>query len=382
MNPVETPRSGLPGEPSAAGFTAAEHAGMELALELAGRGVRGANPVVGAVVLDPSGRPVARGWHRGAGTPHAEAAALEDLGPVSAERAARLTLLCTLEPCSHTGRTGPCAEAIARSGIGRVVYATADGTARAGGGGDIMRQAGIDVRVGLLGERARDLNHRWFTARAAHRPYTTLHLAQSLDGRIAAADGTSQWITGPAARRHSHGVRARAEAIIAGTGTIQADNPRLTARTADGQDHPRQPLRVVMGRRDLPPGAAVAADDHYLHLREHDPRAVLAALAGQGIDHAMIEGGASIATAFLAAGLVDELWLYQAPLLLGAGRHAVGDLGIGTLSAAGRWRYDDVGGPAHQLLGSDVVLHLEPHTEPHTEPDRGSAGIPENERTR
>lgn len=377
MNSVVTPRRGTPAEPPTGGFTAAEHAGMELALELAGRGVRGANPLVGAVVLDPSGRVVARGWHRGAGTAHAEAAALAalgDLGPLSAERAAGLTLLCTLEPCSHTGRTGPCAEAVARTGIGRVVYATADGTDRAGGGGQIMRRAGIDVGAGLLADRARELNHRWFAARAADRPFTTLHLAQSLDGRIAAADGTSQWITGPAARRHSHGVRERAEAIIAGTGTIHADNPRLTARTTDGAEHPRQPLRVVMGRRDLPPGAAVAADDHYLHLREHDPQAVLARLAARGIDHAMIEGGASIATAFLAAGLVDELWLYQAPLLLGAGRHAVGDLGIGTLSAAGRWRYDDAGGPAHQLLGPDAVLHLEPHP--------GSAVIPENERTR
>ncbi|WP_372697796.1 bifunctional diaminohydroxyphosphoribosylaminopyrimidine deaminase/5-amino-6-(5-phosphoribosylamino)uracil reductase RibD [Arthrobacter sp. JSM 101049] len=374
MNPGDAPRSGTREQPPAGGFTAAENAGMELALELAGRGVRGANPVVGAVVLDASGRPIARGWHRGAGTPHAEAAALEDLGPVSAERAAELTLLCTLEPCSHTGRTGPCAEAIARTGIGRVVYATADGTQRAGGGGALMQRAGIEVGVGLLGDRARELNHRWFAARAAGRPFTTLHLAQTLDGRIAAADGTSQWITGTAARQHSHGIRARAEAIIAGTGTIHADNPRLTARSADGTDLARQPLRVVMGHRALPPGAAIAADDHYLHLREHDPRTVLATLAGQSIDHAMIEGGASIATAFLAAGLVDELWLYQAPLLLGAGRRAVGDLGIATLSDAGRWRYDDVGGPAHQLLGSDVVLHLEPHP--------GSERIPENERTR
>lgn len=357
-------------------FGAAEQAGMERALDLAGQGVRGANPLVGAVILDEDGTVLASGTHHGAGTPHAEAAALADLGPVPAERARRLTMLATLEPCSHTGRTGPCAEAIIRAGIGRVVYAGADGTERAGGGAVLLESAGIDVAGGLCGAAARDLNHRWFAARAAGRPFTTLHLAQSLDGRIAAADGTSQWITGEGARGHSHAVRARAEAIIAGTGTIFADNPRLTARTPDGSPAPRQPLRVVMGHRDLPAGAAVTDGPGHLHLREHDPAAVLAALAGRGIDHALVEGGASIATAFLAADLVDELWLYQAPLFLGSGRHAVGDLGIGTLADAARWRYDDRSGPAHQLLGADAVLHLEPTPIPRP------ARVAEHERTR
>lgn len=342
----------------------AEQEGMELALELAGRGIRGANPLVGAVILDETGRPVASGWHRGAGTAHAEAAALDELGPVTSEQASRLTMLATLEPCSHRGRTGSCAEAIAATGIGRVVHAATDGTARAGGGAEILSDAGVDVVSGLLGAEARLLNHRWIGARAADRPFTSLHLAQSLDGRIAAADGTSQWITGAGSREHSHLIRARSEAIIAGTGTIFADDPRLTARTPAGTAAPRQPLRVVMGHRELPGGAAVAADDHHVQLRTHDPAAVLAALSARGIDHAMIEGGASIATAFLAADLVDEIWLYQAPIFLGAGRHAVGDLGIGTLAEAGHFRFDDAGGPAHQLLGSDVVLHLEPQPGP------------------
>ncbi|MGP5162624.1 bifunctional diaminohydroxyphosphoribosylaminopyrimidine deaminase/5-amino-6-(5-phosphoribosylamino)uracil reductase RibD [Arthrobacter rhombi] len=341
-----------------------EHEGMERALDLAAQGVRGANPLVGAVILDESGRLVASGWHRGAGTAHAEAAALSDLGPVDSEHAARLTMLATLEPCSHRGRTGSCAEAITRSGIGRVVYAATDGTARAGGGAGILAAAGVDVACGLLGQKARRLNHRWFSARAADRPFTSLHLAQSLDGRIAAADGTSQWITGTGAREHSHLIRARCEAIIAGTGTIIADDPRLTARNPAGQRPAHQPLRVIMGHRDLPPGAAVAADDNFLQFHTHDPAAVLETLAARGIDHAMIEGGASIATAFLAADLVDEIWLYQAPIFLGAGRHAVGELGIGTLSDAGHWRFDEAGGPAHQLLGSDIVLHLEPQPGP------------------
>lgn len=357
------------------GFSDAEASGMGHALELAGRGIRGANPLVGAVILDEQGRTVATGWHRGAGTAHAEAAALEALGPVPAEQAARMSLLVTLEPCSHAGRTGPCTEAILRAGIGRVVYAVADGTSRAGGGAAVLRRAGVEVAAGLHARQARALNHRWFAARATRRPFATLHLAQSLDGLIAAADGTSQWITGTGAREHSHAVRAQAEAIIAGTGTILADNPRLNARNPDGTAADRQPMRVVMGHRDLPGGSAVLADGNHLHLREHDPAAVLAQLDAQGIDHVLVEGGASIATAFLAADLVDEIWLYQAPLFLGTGRRAVGDLGIATLAEAGRWRYDDRGGPAHQLLGHDIVLHLEPTPRPE---DR----VPDHERTR
>jgi len=360
-----------PAAGSGAAFTDAERSAMELALAEAGRGVRGANPLVGAVVLGPDGTVRAVGHHRGAGTPHAEAAALAALGPVDPAEAARLTMVVTLEPCNHTGRTGPCAGAIAAAGIGRVVYATADGTDRAGGGARFLAGRGTEVACGLLGERARELNHRWFAARAARRPFTTLHLAQTLDGRIAAADGTSQWITGPAARSHSHGVRARAEAILAGTGTVLADNPRLTARNADGTAAARQPRRVVMGRREVPADAAVRGDGNWTQLSTHDPSEALAALAAEGTDHVMIEGGAAVATAFLAADLVDELWLYQAPLFLGAGRPAVGDLGIGTLADARRWRLDDAGGPAHQRLGDDVALHLEPAPAPaHNAPTR------------
>lgn len=354
---------------------AIEARAMGRALDAARQGRRGANPLVGAVVLDANANVRAVGHHAGAGTAHAEAAALAALGPVPASEAAGMTMLVTLEPCNHTGRTGPCAQAIVEAGIGRVVFAAADGTDRAGGGADRLRAAGVDVQEGLFGAEARELNHRWFAARAAGRPFTTLHLAQSLDGRIAAQDGTSQWITGPVARAHSHGVRATAEAIIAGTGTVLADDPRLTARTPSGEPSAQQPLRVVMGHRDVPVGAAVRGDGNWRQLRTHEPAAVLEALAGSGIDHAMVEGGSSVATAFLAADLVDELWLYQAPILLGAGRHAVGDLGIRTLGAARRWRYDPVGGPPHQQLGDDVVLHLEPA--PHQAADSPTRTAPE-----
>lgn len=337
-------------------------------------GVRGANPLVGAVILDAAGRLLATGHHRGAGTPHAEADALAilradlDSGRIGVSESngpADWTIVVTLEPCNHTGRTGPCSHAIRDAGIGTVIYAAADTTANASGGAAWLATQGHRVIAGddvapAWARDARHLNHRWFTARAAGRPFTTLHLAQTLDGRIAAADGTSQWITSTSSRHHSHGVRARADAILVGSGTVAADNPRLTARQPDGSDAPRQPLRVVMGHRDVPAGAALTGDGHYRHVRTRDPQAVLAELASVGIDHAMIEGGASIATAFLREDLVDEIWLYQAPTLLGAGRGAVGDLGIATLAEARRFDYDDVGDGAVTRCGDDVVLHLSP----------------------
>ncbi|MBG6085720.1 bifunctional diaminohydroxyphosphoribosylaminopyrimidine deaminase/5-amino-6-(5-phosphoribosylamino)uracil reductase RibD [Zhihengliuella flava] len=349
------------------------------ALAAARLGVRGANPLVGAVIVDAAGRRIAVGHHRGAGTPHAEADALANLRAdvesgrldiTDANPPGAWTMVVTLEPCHHTGRTGPCSHAIRDAGIGTVVYAVADSTDTASGGAAWLAAQGHRVIAGSAlapewSRAAAQLNHRWFSARAAGRPFTTLHLAQTLDGRIAAADGTSQWITSTASRHHSHRVRARAEAIIVGSGTVAADNPRLTARLPDGSAAPRTPLRVVMGHRDVPEGAALVGDGHYRHVRSRDPRAVLAELASVGIDHAMIEGGASIATAFLREDLVDEIWLYQAPLVLGSGRGAVGDLGIDTLSAARRFEYDDVGDGALARCGDDVVLHLTPRAADH-----------------
>ncbi|MEE1620144.1 bifunctional diaminohydroxyphosphoribosylaminopyrimidine deaminase/5-amino-6-(5-phosphoribosylamino)uracil reductase RibD [Zafaria sp. J156] len=350
---------------SAAAGAAVPASAFQLALDEAARGVRGANPLVGAVVLDGAGTVLATGHHRGAGTPHAEADALTRLGRLGPAAAAEATMLVTLEPCNHTGRTGPCSTAIAESGIGRVVYAVADPTAEAAGGAAALRARGIEAVDGARldpawAAAARELNRRWFAARREGRPFTSLHLAQTLDGRIAAADGSSQWITGSASRAHSHALRGRVDAIVAGTGTVLADDPRLTARTPDGRDAEHQPLRVVMGRRPVPARAAVRGDGHWLQLATHDPREVLAELGSRGHGHVLIEGGAAIATAFLAAGLVDEVWAYQAPLLLGAGRGAVGPLGVDTLDAALRFLPDDAGGAAVQRLGTDVVLHLLP----------------------
>ncbi|GAA3695854.1 bifunctional diaminohydroxyphosphoribosylaminopyrimidine deaminase/5-amino-6-(5-phosphoribosylamino)uracil reductase RibD [Zhihengliuella alba] len=368
-----------PGEAARAAQLLRRTGAARLALEAALRGVRGANPLVGAVVLDAHGELLATGHHRGAGTAHAEAAAITelesriaggDVRPVPGNGPADWTMVVTLEPCNHTGRTGPCSQAIHRAGIGTVVHGAADRTAEAAGGAAWLAARGHAVHAGETvdpdwADACGSLNHRWAAARAEGRPFVTLHLAQTLDGRIAAADGTSQWITGDEARRHSHGVRALADAIVVGTGTVLVDDPRLTARADDGRLAGRQPLRVVMGERDIPDAAAVRGTaGEFVHLRTRDPRTVLHALAdgagGRAVAHVMVEGGASVATAFLAADLVDEVWLYQAPVLLGAGRTAVGDLGVATLADGRRFHYDDAAGGGVLRLGGDVALHFVP----------------------
>lgn len=331
---------------------------MALALNAARCGQRGANPLVGAVVLSPENRVLSVGWHRGAGTPHAEADALAHAHQAGADlRGARM--LVTLEPCNHTGRTGPCSHAVAEAGISELIYAYADTTAEASGGADYLRSRGVQVSHGLLEQEAYELNARWFAA-AGRRPFITAKIASSLDGFIAAADGSSQWITGPESRADGHTLRARADAILVGTGTVKADNPQLTARI-DGQLAPRQPLRAVMGHT-LPSHSHLAAETlagKALHLATRDPRIAAAELYSRGVRHLMIEGGPTVLSAFLAAGLVDELIWYRAPLLLGAGRAAVTDLGVDTLSQAHHWQLDDLGlQPALRQLGADTATHL------------------------
>ena len=341
-------------------FTAGEVAAMDMALDLAARGVRGANPLVGAVILDADGEVLATGYHRGAGTAHAEADALANARATGAD-VTGATMVVTLEPCNHTGRTGPCAQAIIAAGLARVVFAAADTTDEAAGGAAALRAAGVDVAAGLDARDAMALNARWNQVTASRRPFITLKTAQSLDGRIAAADGTSQWITGAPARRDGHALRSRVDAVLVGTGTVLADNPRLTARAADGSMAGRQPLRVVVGRRPVPADAAVrGTDGRFLQLPSHDPAAVAAALYGRGIRHLLLEGGATLAAAFLRAGLVDELVVYTAPLLLGAGTASVAGIGVQTLTQASRWSWDTAAGGAVAHLGADLRLRLQP----------------------
>lgn len=341
-------------------FSEAETAAVTQALQLARRGVRGANPLVGAVILAPSGEVLATGYHRGAGTPHAEAAALASAAAAGADvRGA--TMVATLEPCNHTGRTGPCSQAILRSGIARVAYAAADTNDAAAGGAATLAAGGVDVEGGLRGDESRELNHRWAAAAAAHRPFVTVKTAQTLDGRTAAADGTSQWITSAEARSDAQGLRLRVDAIVAGTGTIRADDPQLTARNPDGSQTEKQPLRVVMGRTPVSSGARVrGTDGRFVQIPTHDPAVVLAELYGRGVRHLMVEGGGTVAGAFLRAGLADELLAYTAPALLGAGTTAFAGLGIASMAQIQRWRWDSAGGGAAVPVGPDLRLHLEP----------------------
>lgn len=346
---------------------------MDQALALAARGVRGANPLVGAVAVGRDGTVLATGWHRGAGTAHAEADAIASAARNGVSLAGA-TMYVTLEPCNHTGRTGPCSRALIAAGVSRVVYAIDDPHDAASGGAATLRAAGIEVLGGARSAEAIELNRRWLDAVAGRRPFVTLHLAQTLDSRIAAEDGTSQWITCPESLADNHAIRSRIDAILVGSQTVAVDNPRLTARTESGELAARQPLRAVMGLRDVPADAAVRGDDgRFVHLRTQDPAAALGQLFDLGVRHVMVEGGARIIAAFLAPGLVDELIVYQAPTILGSGKNAVTDLGVRTLAEARRWDWDESDGGAVRRLGADLRLHLvpasrpTPHDTPHKE---------------
>ncbi|MEV7661895.1 bifunctional diaminohydroxyphosphoribosylaminopyrimidine deaminase/5-amino-6-(5-phosphoribosylamino)uracil reductase RibD [Paenarthrobacter sp. NPDC089316] len=337
-----------------------EETAMEAALTAALAGPRGANPLVGAVILGAGGEQLATGYHRGAGTAHAEADAISEARRKGVDIKGT-TMVVTLEPCNHVGRTGPCAQAIIAAGITKVIYAVDDPHDPAAGGAKTLRAAGIDVTSGLGFEEALDLNREWFDAVAAKRPFVTLHVAQTLDSRIAAVDGTSQWISSAESLEDNHSLRRLIDAILVGTGTVLIDNPRLTARTPDGGLSTRQPVRAVMGLRDVPEDAAVrGTDGRFRHLATRDPEEALGMLFEEGIRHVMVEGGSSILSTFLAAGLVDELIVYLAPTLLGSGTPALNDLGITTLADAQHWVWDEAAGGAVRTLGNDLRLHLRP----------------------
>jgi len=367
---------------------------MRRALAIALRGPAGcANPQVGAVILAPptgaptftsapapasspeaschgtgtaSARSVAEagddagqvrrrvlgeGWHHGAGTPHAEVAALASAAEAGHDvRGA--TAVVSLQPCNATGRTGPCTRALVAAGIAEVWFAATDPLAEAAGSTATLEAAGVRVHPGLLEDEGTELLHPWLTSVRLGRPYVTLKLATTLDGRVAATDGTSRWITGPEARAHAHAVRQTVGAIVVGTGTARADDPSLTARTPDGALAERQPLRVVVGERAVPEGARLREPGGALvQVPSHDVARVLEELGSRGVRHALVEGGPTLSTAFLRAGVVDEVHAYLAPLALGAGPGALGDLGVRTMADAVRWHTHHV-----ERLGDDVLL--------------------------
>lgn len=322
--------------------------------DAAGQDVRGTtspNPPVGAVILDAAGEVAGVGATSPVGGPHAEVNALAAAG----SRARGGTAVVTLEPCNHTGRTGPCARALLDAGVTAVVYVFADPGAVAGGGGDFLRDHGLAVTGPLIGPET-DLSgvpqfsvEPWLAAQRLGRPHVTLKYASTLDGFAAATDGTSQWITGSRARTRVHLDRSRRDAILVGTGTVLADDPRLTARRPDGGFYGHQPVRVVVGRTDVPAGAAVFPAVRY---RGESLEAVLADLRDRGVVDLLVEGGPHIAASFIAAGLVDAVEAYTAPALLGAGIPAVapGPDAVTTMAGIHRFTRRSV-----ELLGGDVV---------------------------
>ncbi len=308
------------------------------AISLAGRG-RGRtapNPNVGCIIVR-EGRVIGRGVTQPGGRPHAEAQALAMAGNVEGA-----TAYVTLEPCAHISKRGPaCADLLAAAGPARVVVALTDPDPRTNGRGiACLAAAGIAVTTGVATEEARRSMAGFLTRQASRRPHVTLKLATSLDGCIALADGHSRWITGDAARAHCHLERSRHEAILVGRGTFDADAPRLDVRLPGLAD--RSPRRLLLTRSVAPEGWTAL------------PRAEAIAEL-EGVDHLFVEGGAATAAAFLRADLVDRLLLYTAPILIGGGRPAIADIGLGDLASAhGRWCMPDT-----RMLGSDRLTIYE-----------------------
>ncbi|MFY1575676.1 bifunctional diaminohydroxyphosphoribosylaminopyrimidine deaminase/5-amino-6-(5-phosphoribosylamino)uracil reductase RibD [Verrucosispora sp. WMMD703] len=318
---------------------------MRRAIELAARGLgtTSPNPVVGCVLLDADGEVVGEGFHAYAGGPHAEIVALAQAG----QRAKGGTAVVTLEPCDHVGRTSPCSTALVQAGVARVVIAVPDPNPVATGGAATLRAAGVRVDLGVREAEAESGNVAWLTAMRRGWPYVIWKYAATLDGRSAAADGTSMWITSEAARMDVHALRATVDAVVVGVGTVLADDPRLTVRNLrDGSLAIRQPLRVVVDSVGRTPDDARVRDGAartWVATAEEvgtapdggvDLPALLAALHTRGVRAVLLEGGPRLAGAFLAAGLVDRVVGYLAPRLLGAGPAALVDAGVTTIAEA------------------------------------------------
>lgn len=343
--------------------TEAELAAMHRALALAetARGRTSPNPAVGAVLLDASGQLLGEGVTAPAGGPHAEIVALRAAG----DAARGATAVVTLEPCNHTGRTGPCTEALIAAGVARVLYAVDDPNPEAAGGADRLRAAGVEVVAGVEAHAAETGALRpWLHAVRTGRPFVTWKFAATLDGRVAAADYTSRWISSAASRADAHRLRAIVDAVVVGSGTVLTDDPQLTVRDGDTLAS-RQPLRVVLDRRHRVPDDARVLDDaaETAILDTAVPQFGLKALHDRGVRHVLLEGGPTLAGAFVEARCVDEVVAYLAPTLLGAGPAALGDAGIGTLAEALALDVESV-----SRLGPDVKLVGRPQWAEPSEP--------------
>jgi diaminohydroxyphosphoribosylaminopyrimidine deaminase/5-amino-6-(5-phosphoribosylamino)uracil reductase len=324
-------------------ITAAMHRAVLLAAQGAGR--TGSNPVVGAVIIDAAGNIISEGFH--AGGDHAEVVAIKNAASIPVDS----TIVVTLEPCNHTGKTGPCTEAIINAGIKKVVFAVADPNPIAAGGRARLESSGINVVEGVLNEEASFVNRAWLTVMSKGRPHFIWKIAATLDGKTAAQDGTSKWITSEQSRTFVSELRRQSDAILVGTGTVIADDPELIPHDDANQ---KNPLRVVVGERPIPAGARVLdSRAETFHHQSHDFETLTEELISRGVNRVLVEAGSELGTAMFKANLIDEIILIQAPTILGSGRSFIGDLGISTLEDR-----IDLNLISHTQIGADLAVHL------------------------
>jgi len=322
---------------------------MLRAISLAQLGPESDNPRVGAVIVK-NGSVVAEGFHRGAGSAHAEIDALTS----AAVDVRGATMYVSLEPCNHQGRTGPCSQAIINAGISRVVFAASDRSSSAAGGATALALAGVEVIAGVECESAERLNGPWNYWAKTGMPFVTWKFAQSLDGRVSRGIGLSTRITGPTANAFTQDLRASVGAIIVGIGTVLIDDPALNARDAQGEPSERQPIRVIIGNRNLPKNWRIYSTPggRIIHFHTHDIDSVMVELGKIGVSHALLEGGPQLARAFLDRGFVQEVITFIAPVSFGSGPVSL-PIPSGSLSGSDAIFLSDV---RTQVLGGDLLV--------------------------
>ena len=316
-----------------------------------GLGLTGSNPIVGAVIADSAGKVIGEGFHKSG--PHAEVVALEQAGHL----AKGATLFVTLEPCNHHGKTGPCTEAITKAGIAKVVYAVADPSALASGGAQALASAGLEVEMNTTVSEIAHSNRAWLHKIENKRPYFIWKIATTLDGRTAAIDGSSKWITGPGSRAEVSKLRSESNAILVGTSTALADNPNLIPRDQESMSK-TNPVRIVMGLREIPSDFNLQNDAaETVFIRSHDFSELLKFCTERDFNQVFVESGSELGTALLKAGLIDELVIFQAASLLGSGQSFIGDLGATNIKEKMDFLIRDVA-----QFGNDLKITLTKET--------------------
>jgi diaminohydroxyphosphoribosylaminopyrimidine deaminase/5-amino-6-(5-phosphoribosylamino)uracil reductase len=318
---------------------------MARAIECArlGLGMTFPNPIVGAVITSATGEFISEGFHQGAD--HAEVVAMNAAKSIPAGA----VIYVTLEPCNHQGKNPPCTQSIIDAGIKKVVFAVSDPNPIAAGGAERLRASGVEVEQGLLGSEAAFDNRAWLTKIARQRPRITWKIASTMDGKVAAADGTSKWITSELARADVGLLRSQADAIVTSTATVKADNPLLTSKGA-GQN----PVRIVMGGAEIASGSQILnADAETIAIKSRDLQELITLAKARGFNQLLIESGPTLGTALLKAGLIDEVILYQAPTFFGSGTPSISDLGVASISQRLDFKIADV-----EVIGADLKITL------------------------